>query len=104
MDLKTEFDFVLPLGYRNGNGALQRIGQMRLALAIDEIESLKDPRVQANEAYLPVILLSRVVTRLGDIVHVTPQVIECLYAADLAYLSRCSQRNRKRRRGRGAQP
>jgi hypothetical protein len=59
---------------------------MRLALALDEIESLKDPRVQANEAYLPVVLLSRVVTRLGDIPQITPQVIEGLFAVDLAYL------------------
>ena len=86
MALQTEFDFVLPLGFRNGSDSLQRVGQMRLAVALDEIESLQDPRVQANEAYLPVVLLSRVVTRLGDVPHVTPQVIEKLFAADLAYL------------------
>ncbi len=86
MALQTEFDFVLPLGYRNGTDSLQRVGKMRLAVALDEIESLQDPRVQANEAYLPVVLLSRVVTRLGDIPQVTPQVIESLFAADLAYL------------------
>ncbi len=86
MELQTVFDFVLPLGYSNGFDSPQRFGQMRLALALDEIESLKDPRVQANEAYLPVVLLSRVVSRLGDLPQVTPQVIESLYAADLAYL------------------
>lgn len=86
MALQTEFDFVLPLGYRNDSDSLQRVGQMRLAIALDEIESLQDPRVQANEAYLPVVLLSRVVTRLGDVAQVTPQVIESLFAADLAYL------------------
>lgn len=86
MALQTEFDFVLPLGYRNGSGSLQRLGQMRLAVALDEIESLQDPRVLANEAYLPVVLLSRVVTRLGDLPQVSSQVIESLFAADLAYL------------------
>ncbi len=55
-------------------------------MALDEIESLKDPRVLANEAYLPVVLLSRVVTRLGDLAQIGPQIIEGLFAVDLAYL------------------
>jgi hypothetical protein len=59
---------------------------MRMATAADEILPLKDPRVQSNQAYLVVILLSRVVTRLGSISQVTPKVIEGLYAADLSYL------------------
>jgi hypothetical protein len=86
MTLQTDFDFVLPVGYRNNPDSVQRFGRMRLAVALDEIESLKDPRVQANEAYLPVVLLSRVVTRLGDLTQVSPQVIENLFAVDLAYL------------------
>jgi hypothetical protein len=86
MMLQTEFDFVLPLGYNDGSSQVQRVGQMRLAIALDEIESLKDPRVQANEAYLPVVLLSRVVTRLGELPQISTQVIESLFAADLAYL------------------
>jgi len=59
---------------------------MRLATAADEILPLKDPRVQANPAYLAVILLSRVVTQVGSIDHINPKVIESLYAADLSYL------------------
>jgi hypothetical protein len=47
---------------------------------------LKDPRVQKNPAYLVVILLSRVVTRLGGVSHINPKVMENLYATDLAYL------------------
>ncbi len=86
MTLKTEFDFVLPRGYLDSTGQVQRAGRMRLATALDEIDSLNDPRVQANEAYLPVVLLSRVITRLGDLPAVTPQVIAGLFAADLAYL------------------
>jgi hypothetical protein len=65
---------------------------MRLATALDEIQSAGDPRVQINEAYLPVVLLSRVVTRLGDLPAVTPRVIEGLFAADLAYLEDLYQR------------
>jgi hypothetical protein len=83
---QTEYEFTLPLGFVDGDGNLHREGVMRLATAADEILPLKDPRVQNNEAYLTVILLSRVTSRLGALPQVTPKVIEGLYAADLAYL------------------
>jgi hypothetical protein len=83
---QTESEFTLPLGYLDSDGTLHREGVMRLATAADEILPLKDLRVQQNPAYLIVILLSRVVTRLGGIEHVTPKVIESLYSADLAHL------------------
>lgn len=83
---QTEFEFTLPLGYQDEDGTLHREGKMRLATAADEILPLKDPRVQSNEAYLIVILLSRVVTKLGSVSMVTPKVVEGLYAGDLAYL------------------
>jgi hypothetical protein len=35
---------------------------------------------------LIVILLSRVIIKLGSVVKITPKLIEGLYAADLAYL------------------
>jgi hypothetical protein len=85
--IQTEYPFTLPVGYLiEEEGTLHREGVMRLATAADEIVPLKDPRVQANQAYLVVILLSRVVTRLGSIDHINPKIIESLYAADLAYL------------------
>jgi hypothetical protein len=83
---KTEHEFVLPMGYIDKDGTLQRDGIMRLATAADEILPLKDPRVQKNPAYLAIILLSRVVTRLGSIEPVTPNIVEALFAADLAAL------------------
>ncbi|HET8782139.1 MAG TPA: hypothetical protein VFM63_06960 [Pyrinomonadaceae bacterium] len=83
---RTELEFTLPLGYLDSDGTLHREGVMRLATAADEILPLKDLRVQQNSAYLIVILLSRVVTRLGGIEQVTPKVIENLYSADLAHL------------------
>ena len=83
---QTEYEFTLPLGFVDSDGNLHREGVMRLATAADEILPLKDSRVQSNEAYLTVILLSRVVDRLGSLSQVTPKVIEGLYAADLAYL------------------
>lgn len=86
MNLQTEFEFTLPRGYVDREGNLHRTGVMRLATAKDEILPLQDPRVQRNEAYLIVILLSRVITRLGDVADVNPGVIENLFASDLAYL------------------
>src|SRR6185436_15303574 len=83
---QTEYEFTLPMGYVDAEGDLHREGVMRLATAADEILPLKDPRVQGNEAYLTVILLSRVIVRLGSVGHVNPKVIEGLFAADLAYL------------------
>lgn len=83
---RTEFEFTLPGGYLDADGTLHREGVMRRATAADEIGPLRDPRVVANEAYLVVILLSRVVTRLGSVQAVTPKVVEDLFAGDLAFL------------------
>jgi len=83
---QTEYEFTLPKGYVDEEGNLYTDGVMRLATAADEILPLKDPRVQQNPAYLTIILLSRVVTRLGDIPAVNPRIIEELFASDLAYL------------------
>ncbi len=84
--LRTEFPFVLPRGYVDDAGTLHREGSMRLATARDEILPLRDPRVRENEAYLTVLLLGRVVTRLGTLPSITPQVIEGMFASDLAFL------------------
>jgi hypothetical protein len=86
MSLQTEYEFTLPRGYLDASGRLHRNGRMRLATALGEIQTLQGPRVQANEAYLPVLLLSRVLTRLGDLPSASPQVVESFFAADLAYL------------------
>jgi hypothetical protein len=84
--LETEHSFTLPFGYQDPDGTLHRDGVMRMATAADEILPLRDPRVQGNEAYLIVVLLSRVVTQLGTLTQINPKVIEDLYAVDLAYL------------------
>src|SRR6184192_2551469 len=83
---QTEFDFTLPCGYLDEHGTLHRDGVMRRATAADEILPLRDPRVEKNQAYLVVILLARVITRLGSVGQVNAKVIEDLYATDLAYL------------------
>jgi predicted nuclease of predicted toxin-antitoxin system len=86
--LQTEFEFVLPKGFVDNSGNMHRKGIMRLATAMDEIIPLKDPRVRNNQAYLSVILLSRVITKLGILTEgdINTGVIERLYSADLAYL------------------
>ena len=86
MTLQTEFPFTLPRGFLDAEGNLHRDGVMRLATAYDEIAPMKDPRVQANPGYLVVILLSRVVTRLGTLEQLNPKVVEGLFAGDMAYL------------------
>lgn len=86
MVFQTEFEFTLPKGYIDSGGNLQKKGIMRLATAADEILPLKDSRVQANPAYLTIILLSRVINRLGDLPVIDTRVIENLFATDLAYL------------------
>jgi hypothetical protein len=86
MAFETEVEFTLPRGYMDGDGNLHREGLMRLATAADEILPLKDPRVQSNPAYLTIIVLSRVITKLGGVADVNPRIIENLYASDVSYL------------------
>ena len=85
---RTEIDFSLPKGYVDGAGTLHRHGVMRLATAADEILPLRDPRVQQNEAYLTVIVLARVIVKLGTLADIDTATIEGLYASDLSYLQR----------------
>lgn len=84
--LQTEFEFTLPKGYLDESGNLHRKGVMRLSRAIDEIAPLKDPRVKANPAYATVLILSRVIIRLGALEEITPAIIEDFFACDLNYL------------------
>ena len=84
--MHTEFSFVLPRGYVDSSGRIHRDGVMRLATARDELVPLRDDRVRENSAYLTVVLLGRVVTRLGSIEDVHAGHIEDLFASDLAFL------------------
>jgi hypothetical protein len=90
--IRTEYAFTLPRGYVDTAGNVHREGTMRLATARDEIEPLRNADVRQNEAYLTVLLLSRVVTRLGDVDEVTPEVVESLFAADFDHLQRLYER------------
>ena len=84
--LQTEFDFTLPRGYVDDTGTLHKQGKMRLATAMDEIAPLRDPRVRANQAYLVIILLARVITSLGTVENIDTNAVENMFSADLAYL------------------
>jgi hypothetical protein len=86
MTLQTQFEFTLPRGYVDSDGNVHNRGVMRLATAMDEIAPLRDVRVGANQAYLTVILLARVIVKLGSLPQVNTVVIENLFAADMAYL------------------
>lgn len=86
MTLQTEFEFTLPRGYVDKEGNLHKLGLMRLATAADEIFPLKDMRVKSNQAYLVIVLLARVITKLGTLPDINTGVIEGLFSADLAYL------------------
>jgi len=92
LGFQTEIDFTLPKGYVDASGVLHRQGTMRLATAADEILPLRDPRVQQNPAYLTVIVLARVVLKLGSVTDIDTQVIERLFASDLDHLQRLYER------------
>ena len=104
--LRTEFDFVLPRGYVDGSGTVHRAGVMRLATARDELVPLRDDRVRENPAYLTVVLLARVITRIGGVTDIHAGVIEDLFASDLAFLQDLYRRVNSRgpHAGRGGLP
>jgi hypothetical protein len=84
--LNTEFNFILPRGLVDEQGGIHRQGSMRLATAKDEIFVQKDRRVQNDPGYGVLVMLSRVITRLGNLSSVTPELLENLFTRDLAYL------------------
>jgi hypothetical protein len=84
--LRTEFDFELPRGYVDRSGTVHRKGVMRLATARDELVPLHDDRVRENPAYLTIVLLGRVITRLGTLDEVHGGILENMFASDVAFL------------------
>lgn len=86
MSFQTEYEFELPRGYVDDAGTLHKRGVMRLATAADEILPMRDPRVQQNPSYLTIILLARVVKKLGELRAIDTKTIEQLFTSDLAYL------------------
>lgn len=89
---RTEIEFELPLGYVDESGVRHRRGVMRFATAADEILPMRDPRVQANPAYLSIIILARVITRLGSLADIDTQTIERLFTVDFEHLRQLYER------------
>lgn len=90
--METVYDFTLPKGYVDSTGEVHRQGKMRLATAGDEISATRDPRVLSNPSYLTIVVLGKVITELEGVPMVTPNVVEKLFTADLAFLQDMYQR------------
>ncbi len=86
MELQTVYPFRLPRGYLDAGGTLHREGRMRLATARDELGALRDARVKADPNYMTTLVLSQVVTSLGTLPEISPEVIEGLFLGDLEFL------------------
>jgi hypothetical protein len=85
--VRTSYEFTLPRGYVDHLGRLQRTGVMRLATARDELEPLRHPTVSGpDDPRLTILVLARVIERLGDLDMVSEHEIEGLFAVDLAFL------------------
>ena len=84
MAFQTEFSFTLPMGYIGSDGQLYKNGTMRLATAMDEIQVLSDMRTRNNDAYVVILLLSRVINQIGPETNITASTIENLFAARTA--------------------
>lgn len=86
MFIQTEYEFALPRGYVDGEGNVHRKGIMRLATAIDEIETMANPKVRANPDYATVVLLSKVISRLEGVETISTEIIEKLFTGDFTFL------------------
>jgi hypothetical protein len=83
---KTEFEFSLPRGLVDAQGEVHIQGAMRLATAKDEMALQKQQLTQGNQSYAVLVRLAQVITRLGSLPAITPELLENLFILDLAYL------------------
>ena len=81
-----EVEFTLPLGYMDGEGMLIRHGKMRPSTAYDELVVQDHEKNQFNKRYRDILILSQVITELGDIKLITPELIEEFFEMDFIYL------------------
>ena len=84
--METVYDFTLPKGLVDNAGQVHRRGKMRLATARDDISATRDPRVLSNPSYLTIVVLAQVITQIEGVDFITPNLIEGLFTADLAFL------------------
>ncbi|WP_072619323.1 hypothetical protein [Spirulina major] len=84
--MQREFEFTLPKGWLTPDGELLRSGMLRLTTGQDELVAQADPRVLDDPNYVPLVLLSQVITRLGHWTQITPEQLETLFLRDVYYL------------------
>jgi hypothetical protein len=78
----TEQEVRLPNGWREPSGKLEKVCALRPARVRDEVLALGDFRVFLRPESLPLVLLARVVTRLGKERRVNVGLLERLGEAD----------------------
>jgi hypothetical protein len=87
MKIRTEFPFVLPKGLIDKDNTRQKTkGTMRLIKVKDLLQIHQDARVKETEAYFYIVLLARVITKLGNEKMVNTKIIESLCPEDFAFL------------------
>lgn len=84
--MQKEYEFLLPKGYVDSEGAVHRQGVMRLATARDELEACCAPECRRNADFAPIYILSSVILRLGNIERVTPEIVKEFFTADFQFL------------------
>ncbi len=94
MGLRTEF-FRLPHGYRDAAGRLHRDGVMREVTAADLGAAAADPTAP-HEAARMVVLLARVLLRVGTVEAITPALVERLPTGDFLFLQQLYRRLNRR--------
>ena len=82
----NEIEFTLPLGFTDDEGNLYRNGKMRLATAYDEIVIQDHEKNAFNRRYRDLLVLSQVITELGEYTKVQPELLENLFEVDFIYL------------------
>jgi phage FluMu protein gp41 len=83
----------LVIGVEHG-GKVHKDFEMRPQLVKDSIDAMEDERAQTNQSYLGLVILSKQVTRLGDIPkeEITPEVFMEMHDIDLAEIHAASGR------------
>ena len=83
---QNEFRFVLPIGFEDQNGELHREGKMRLATAADELAVHAFEKTAFNARVRDLLLLSRVITQLGERSELSVEDLEEFFETDFLFL------------------
>lgn len=81
-----QIEFDLPHGYVDKKGKLHKSGTMRVSTQDDEVLIKQHGKYKLDHSYAKIAILAKVVTKLGTLKQVTPEIIADLYADDLRFL------------------